>query len=456
MTDLLLNRSPQPSTSAIRRETVGGVAYLVAPIVSAREGVMNGILYPATELAASANAWNGVPTPLGHPVDSAGRFMSAANVASPGLIAASEWREGGLRHEVRLNEALAPAELLARLLAGEMIEVSTGLYAEIEPASGLFNGAAYAGIARNIRPDHIAILLHERGACSRDDGCGFPRANSQQEESMPDQPAPDTTAVRVHLELTLDEAASRVYYAWGQKYDYAGEMRDIYPDRLVVRHNGRLMQYGYRLDAEGQCNFDEPVEVEYTPLAASTDPGGNPSLDEETGEDHPVGNAQQGNWLAALRKFLFNSFTEEAHTMDRQKLIQTLVANERNLLSQASLEALPDTELAAYAEQLKPPCAKANAQQPAPAVTAAQFEALVNSVTALTAQIQANADREKSGLAEAILAHTDAWSQTELLAMDTPAVMKIHRAIVPADYSGRGVANSAVASEWEPYTQEAN
>jgi hypothetical protein len=144
--------------------------------------------------------------------------------------------------------------------------------------------------------------------------------------------------------------------------------------------------------------------------------------------------------------------------MDRQKLIQTLAANERNALSLASLEALPDTELAAYAEQLKPPCAKTNAQQtPAqPAVTVDQFDALVKSVNALTVQIQANVDHEKTGLTEAILAHTDAWSQTELLAMDNAAVQKIHRAIVPADYSGRGVAVANTASEWEPYiAQEA-
>jgi hypothetical protein len=36
----------------------------------------------------------------------------------------------------------------------------------------VFNGVKYEGIARNLRPDHLAILPDDKGACSLEDGCG--------------------------------------------------------------------------------------------------------------------------------------------------------------------------------------------------------------------------------------------------------------------------------------------
>ena len=55
---------------------------------------------------------------------------------------------------------------------GEMMEVSTGLFSEIEPKPGVFKGRHYKGVVRNLRPDHLAILPDSIGACSIADGAG--------------------------------------------------------------------------------------------------------------------------------------------------------------------------------------------------------------------------------------------------------------------------------------------
>ena len=438
---LQTHRAGAAISQLLRRRSVDNTAYIIAPIISAREGVMNGVLYLAEELERSAPAWDGQPAPLGHPTDSAGNFVSAHSAGAPpaaATIRASRWsaKTTSLKHEVWIDVAAATAlggewlTLLARLERGDVIDVSTGLYAEMEPATGARNGEPFTAIARNIQPDHIAILLNEVGACSLRDGCGLPRVNQRQQQEEP-------MSISINYELALDEQAGVVYRAWYERNGYdAGQVRDVFPDRLIVRTEGVLAQVGYTVSADG-VEFDEPVEVDYRPTAT------------------PASNAPAG-WLNALKNHLSKLFNEEA-AMDRDKMIQNLLANQRNALSQETLAGLGDDELAAYADSLKPPCA--NSQQPAPApqpaVSTAQFDALVKSVNQLTAQIQANADREKQGIVAQIAANTDAWSEAELLGKELSDLQKIHRIVVPADYSGQGrVAVNAAAGEWEDYAIE--
>jgi hypothetical protein len=64
--------------------------------------------------------------------------------------------------------------IINRLRNGQPVEVSTGLYTDNEPApqGANFRGKPYTHIARNYRPDHLAILPNQTGACSVNDGCG--------------------------------------------------------------------------------------------------------------------------------------------------------------------------------------------------------------------------------------------------------------------------------------------
>jgi hypothetical protein len=65
--------------------------------------------------------------------------------------------------------------VLDKLDKGEMVEISTGLFTDNIPESGVWNGEAYTAVARNYRPDHLAILPDQKGSCSIADGAGLLR-----------------------------------------------------------------------------------------------------------------------------------------------------------------------------------------------------------------------------------------------------------------------------------------
>lgn len=190
-TSLLIHRTSVSTGDICRTEILDGREYRVFPVVLIVDNVvMNGLLYPAEELESFAESWNGIPIPLYHPEDEAGDFLSA-NI--PAVL--EKWtmgrlfnvvHEGGrLKGEMwidvakcQVNEPMQAA--LDRLESGMPTEVSTGLYCEVELTNGRMNGVPYDGIARNIHPDHLALLPEQEGACNWKDGCGVPRVNAKE------------------------------------------------------------------------------------------------------------------------------------------------------------------------------------------------------------------------------------------------------------------------------------
>jgi 2'-5' RNA ligase len=174
------------ATCCTRLETLDGLEYLVVPVVALVPGVLNGELVPATEIVASVQLWNDAPIPIEHPRER-GLPISARQPAvlerhmAGRLYNVSIGTAGQLHGEMWLNTAkitaMGHAPLLALLQAGGPVEVSTGYFRDLEDAPGEFRGKAYSGIARNLRPDHLALLTRGPGACSWQDGCGAPRIN---------------------------------------------------------------------------------------------------------------------------------------------------------------------------------------------------------------------------------------------------------------------------------------
>jgi hypothetical protein len=64
-------------TAGLKRRKMDGKSYLVGPVVMAREGVMNRLLYKASELKKSVPKWNGRPVTVGHPKGEEGTYISA-------------------------------------------------------------------------------------------------------------------------------------------------------------------------------------------------------------------------------------------------------------------------------------------------------------------------------------------------------------------------------------------
>lgn len=201
-----------------RYALLDGRKHLVVPVVALVAGVVNGFLVEPEELSHFADAWNGRPIPIRHPKQD-GEYISAnlpevierqvvgqffnAHIADGEKLAGELWLDIA-KCETLGGDALAT---LRRLEAGQPVEVSTAYFADVNPTIGNHNGKPYTGIQRNLRPDHLALLPDDVGACSWKDGCGAPRVNSKQstgcncaknnEESQPMEQDKDTQAADV-------------------------------------------------------------------------------------------------------------------------------------------------------------------------------------------------------------------------------------------------------------------
>lgn len=170
------------------RKTLRGREYIVAPLSMLVSGVLNGskgpLLYPVDEIENNPDAWNGMPIVVNHPLDDNNTPISAR---SPQVL---EEHGIGTVFNVRVENGTLKADgwfdvedtgrvdnsILSALESGSEIELSTGLFTDQEeaPENAVHNesGKSYTHIARNYRPDHLAILPTTKGACSIADGCG--------------------------------------------------------------------------------------------------------------------------------------------------------------------------------------------------------------------------------------------------------------------------------------------
>lgn len=182
----------------IRTETHQGRKHLVVPVVMMVEGVHNGshgpLLHLSEELGKFPASWNGIPISVQHPsedgVDVSANDPNIVDGQVIGRVYRTRMDKGKLKAEAWLDEdkmqRVAP-DALAYIRQGKPLDVSVGVFTDDELIVGDYGGKEYAGIARNHRPDHLALLPGGVGACSWADGCGI-RTNfnpdQQNEESM--------------------------------------------------------------------------------------------------------------------------------------------------------------------------------------------------------------------------------------------------------------------------------
>lgn len=178
----------------MRRAKLGGRDHIVVPTTMIVPGVLNGskgaLLYPPEEIGKDLSAWNGMPLVVYHPTDNgspvSARSPSVLDRQSVGQVFhAKQSDKGKLQAEAWFDvERLQKIDnrVLQALERNQPLELSTGLFTANEPAKegAEFNGTPYSFIARNYRPDHLAILPDQKGACSIDDGCGI-NVNKKQE-----------------------------------------------------------------------------------------------------------------------------------------------------------------------------------------------------------------------------------------------------------------------------------
>ena len=172
------------NTGGLELKKFKGRDYYVVDVNLLVPGVLNGsqgpLLYTPEETEKSAPAWNGKPIVLEHPVNQDGQEVSAldpevldkvqlgflASTTFNGKLGAKAWFDS------EETKRLSPV-LHSKLKSRQPIEVSTGLFTKHEPVQGVLNNVQYVAIAKDYMPDHLAVLMSARGACSNLDGCGI-------------------------------------------------------------------------------------------------------------------------------------------------------------------------------------------------------------------------------------------------------------------------------------------
>lgn len=282
-----------------------GATYTIRDVCGAVDDiVMNGMLYPADQLAPAAPGLAGKPAPAGHPKDSGGRFISAVNGAALlanyiGSVCMNARHEGGrtlvdvVVNEKQAKASEAGAKLIERLDAaiagtnGEPIHVSTGLMCEVVNASGESRGKKYSRIATNIAYDHLAILLDEQGAGTPEDGVGmFLNAAGQEEEveaaEVPTEPEDRRSAgLKSWLlkllgnsgstDVSFDQISSSLFALMPE----GAWVREVF-DRYAVwtDRDGLLWKQDYSVGSDGSVAFSGQAiqvrrKVEYPPVTTN-------------------------------------------------------------------------------------------------------------------------------------------------------------------------------------------
>ena len=279
-------------SSIVRTETFEGAEHLVAPLIMINEGVHNRLFYPGAQLAKSAPAWNGRTVTVYHPTNLDGNRVPVGDPRTieqfgTGTLFNSEYVEDGhkLRAEVWLNKAKAEAteagrDVLAKLAKNEMIEVSTGLFLEEDAVKGVWNETdEYDATVINYSPDHLALLPNTKGACSIDDGAGFPRCNEAETVTMPSKVTRWNrlkewfAQITLNRDASIDERREALIDALRNEPGLPANswlwIEDMREETIVYSlekagNPPQFFQRGYAVDADGAVSLSDnaPQEVE--------------------------------------------------------------------------------------------------------------------------------------------------------------------------------------------------
>ena len=179
---------------AVRREVIDGVEHIIISSFTLPDDiVMNGILYPAEEIANSFASLEDTLAPVEHPSDKDGNFLSATHPTAihnfhAGAFNRNVRQENNRIHiekvinVVEAQKSERGKRLLDRIEEIETneeprpIHTSTGVFLLIEKTDGIQTngqGDEFTGIAREMVFDHDAILLDNVGAAQPHQGVGM-------------------------------------------------------------------------------------------------------------------------------------------------------------------------------------------------------------------------------------------------------------------------------------------
>ena len=423
-------------TSNIKYTDFEGVKHMVIPVIMAQEGVMNRFFYPSEEFEGWANTWDGVPVPINHP-EIEGVAVSAKSpriqeLNSVGYVFNSKYEDKKLKGEIYLNlekvKKLNADYLINSFENGEIMEVSTGLYSNVEMVSGKYGDDEYDAIVRNIRPDHLALLPNTVGACSIEDGCGASiSVNSCQCGGVCGGKKNSQKEVSKLLNLSLEKKYNDVVY-----------IIDIYDNSVVYEFgkNRSVYKESYAINDDNVVILeDDALEViQKTSYQALNLSGGNNIMTEIQNEEIKEETTEETTEEKTAEE------TEESTTEAEE---ETTAETE----AEAEAEAEETTEEVKENEETETETEEAETETEEKEIVENQL--IDNEKKEFLANQSKIFDEKKQGLKK-VLIDNKHFSAEEVETFSFSVLEKINNLIKPKDYSGNGSSLIDNKEEYKP------
>lgn len=443
----------------IRTETHQGKEHIVVPVVMMVEGVHNGsrgpLLHTAQELGHIVDSWNGIPVVIDHPQDSAGNYVSAnspqvVDQAVVGRVYNSYMDGQKLKGEAWLDASklrAASPEAEQAIRQKQPVDVSVGVFNDEEDTEGEWNGEVYTAVARNHRPDHLALLPGAQGACSWSDGCGV-RVNKELSETL--NLNVNEMSKKEEFKVFKDlngqglavipmqvnqEGMMELLGKVRQKLDSMDTdykmyfLEELYDDSVIYRVRNMeadtttLYKVNYQINGDGKVEFNgDPAEVR-----------------------------RNITYETAMRRTKFNNNKNKSGmevNADVKKKVDELIANTNSKFTNCDREWLEGQSL----EQLKSLEPKREEPQETKLDANKAFEVLKENKPNKEQILELLSEEDKQAfnqgiklyqekrqkMVDTITNNTDAWKKEELEKMDFETLEKVAKTVKPAaDYSGQ-------------------
>lgn len=356
-----VNVTTKVNSQAIRRETYNGREHLILPSYTLPANVvMNDGLYTASEIDAYYQGLEGTLAPLGHPQLN-GAFISAFSPEGINQGHIGAWNRNVKKSGNRVylekwvdtqiaNQSEGGRELIERVAAIERgedvppIHTSVAVFLDqLEPnEQQKATGAKW--VAKIHGMDHDAILLHEVGAATPEQGVGL-MVNADLATPLKINSGALVGESYRDRELRLDRAAKAQFAPGENEYAWVADFTDS--QVVIMRNGGAAQVYGYSADG-GKITFDAtgtPVTRQESWVAIVANkvkslfiPQGQPATNHQTEGDMPLTTEEKQELITEIGKGLAANFADalkpitekvDALQSNHNQLAETLTANSR-------------------------------------------------------------------------------------------------------------------------------
>ncbi|WP_336707641.1 MULTISPECIES: hypothetical protein [unclassified Cedecea] len=356
-----VNVTTKVNNQSIRKEVYNGREHWVLPSYTLPANVvMNGVLYPAEEIDAHYQGLDGTLAPLGHPQVN-GQFVSAFSPEGINQGHIGAWNRNAKKAGNRIyvekwvdtvvaNQSEQGRELLERVEAiqrGEdvpPIHTSVAVFLEELEANEHQKALGANGVAKIHSMDHDAILLHEVGAATPEQGVGL-MVNADLATPIKTNSGALVGESYRERESCLDRAVRDKFATGPDDYAWVADFTDS--QVVIVRNGGKAEVFAYSSDGEKITIEDTGTSVarqeSWVEIAANKFKSlftwqGKPATNHKTEGDMPLTTEEKQELITEIGKGLAANISEALNPIkeaisglqtNHNQLAETLTANSR-------------------------------------------------------------------------------------------------------------------------------